>query len=131
VFADASALFAVMNRSDGFHGDAVAIQRRLATERWRLFLTNFTLAEAHGLLTGRVGRQAGLQLLEYALGPGVSLIRVQESDEERALSIIFGYTDKAFSYTDATSFAIMERLGIRYVFSFDDDFERYGFERLT
>ena len=36
------------------------------------------------------------------------------------------YRDKDFTLTDATCFAIMERLGIGAAFTFDDDFRQYG-----
>jgi predicted nucleic acid-binding protein len=56
----------------------------------------------------------------------VLIIRPTEGDEERALDIIFGYTDKDFSFTDALSFAVMERLGIKVAFSLDEHFVQYG-----
>ena len=37
---------------------------------------------------------------------------------------------KDFSYVDATSFAVMERLGITDAFSFDEHFEQYSLNRL-
>jgi predicted nucleic acid-binding protein len=40
---------------------------------------------------------------------------------------IFTYTDKSFSYTDATTFAVMERLGINEALAFDQHFPQYGF----
>jgi predicted nucleic acid-binding protein len=39
--------------------------------------------------------------------------------------------DKDFTLTDATSFAVMERLGITYAFTFDHPFTQYGFIALT
>jgi len=56
----------------------------------------------------------------------VQLIRISEEDEERAVAIIEGYADKAFSYTDAASFAVMRRLGIETAFSFDRHFAQFG-----
>jgi predicted nucleic acid-binding protein len=53
---------------------------------------------------------------------------VSAVDEQIAVEIISHHADKEYSYTDATSFAIMERLGIRRAFSFDRHFEQYGFE---
>ena len=58
-------------------------------------------------------------------------MRVTPQDERRAREILTRYTDKAFSFTDATSFALMERLGISYAFSFDSDFRQYGMMTLT
>ena len=36
------------------------------------------------------------------------------------------YRDKDFSYCDAISFAVMERLGITEVIAFDEHFRQYG-----
>jgi len=55
------------------------------------------------------------------------VIRARASDEERAQQILFQYTDKDFSFADAISFAVMERLDIRRAFTFDRDFAQYGF----
>lgn len=55
-----------------------------------------------------------------------TLVRVTEEDEEAALNLIARYHDKDFSLTDATSFVVMERLGLRHALSFDDDFRQYG-----
>jgi|RhiMethySRZTD1v2_1073278.scaffolds.fasta_scaffold1081974_1 predicted nucleic acid-binding protein len=51
--------------------------------------------------------------------------------ERRARAIITQYQDKSFSYTDAASFAVMERLGISRVFTFDRNFAPYGLTPLT
>jgi AbrB family looped-hinge helix DNA binding protein len=56
--------------------------------------------------------------------------RVNEDDEVRARSVIVQYTDKTFSYTDAASFAVMERRGLRTAFAFDPRFRQYGFALL-
>lgn len=54
--------------------------------------------------------------------------RATPGDEERARTILMTHSDKDYSYTDAVSFAIMERLGISMVFSFDRHFVQYGFQ---
>ena len=59
------------------------------------------------------------------------VIRARAADEERAKQILFQYTDKNFSFADAISFAVMERLTIRLAFTFDRDFAQYGFTVLT
>ncbi|MHB8577630.1 MAG: type II toxin-antitoxin system VapC family toxin, partial [Dehalococcoidia bacterium] len=54
-------------------------------------------------------------------------MRVTEGDEQRARDIIAQYSDKKFSYTDATSFAVMERLQIDMAFPLDRNFAQFGF----
>jgi predicted nucleic acid-binding protein len=56
----------------------------------------------------------------------ITIVRVTEADEERALALIGRYRDKDFTITDATSFVVMERLSIATAFTFDDDFRQYG-----
>jgi uncharacterized protein len=56
----------------------------------------------------------------------MAIVRVEAVVEESALALISRYRDKDFTLTDATSFVLMERLGIRHAFTFDDDFRQYG-----
>ena len=58
----------------------------------------------------------------------LNVVFATEEEDEAARDIIARYADKEFSYTDAVSFAIMERLGIGTAFAFDDDFRQYGLE---
>ena len=54
------------------------------------------------------------------------MVRVRIQDERRADEILARYDDQEFSLTDALSFAVMERLGIREVFSLDHHFAQFG-----
>jgi hypothetical protein len=54
------------------------------------------------------------------------LLRVDEDHEARAWQIILDFTDQTFSYTDATTFAVAESIGIDGALSLDRHFRRYG-----
>lgn len=104
--------------------------RRLLEERWLVSTTNFLVAEAHALHLSRLGRDHAWAFLGGIERSGMTVLRIGEDDERRARAIIELYADKAFSLVDATSFAIMERLGIGYAFTFDRNFAQYGFPAL-
>jgi uncharacterized protein len=53
------------------------------------------------------------------------LLLITEEDEERAWKVFRQYVDKSFSFTDCTSFALMERLDTYTAFAFDDHFLQY------
>ena len=53
---------------------------------------------------------------------------MKDEDEERAWEIFLKYKDKDFSYTDCTSFAVMERLKIDTAFTFDSHFQTMKFQ---
>ena len=127
VFTDTSFLAALIYERDGNHNLAVDIFRSLNTYFVQLIFTNFIRAETHALLLNRASHYVADRFLaSLANVPSNSLIRVTEADEQKALEIISRYNDKDFSITDATSFAVMERLKIDRVLSFDTDFRQYG-----
>lgn len=61
----------------------------------------------------------------------MTIVRVTTADEARGREILRRYSEKDFSLTDATSFSVMERLGIGLAFTFDRDFEQYGFQAIA
>ena len=72
-----------------------------------------SLSELHALLLTRLDRRVAARVLEEVDASNLTtVVRVATRDERRARQIVFGYTDKDFSLTDATSFAVMERLRI-------------------
>jgi len=117
ILADTSA-----NRN---HARAVSLARLMRRRRLTPLLTNFIVGETHGLVLSRLG--AGLAR-RWLFGNVWPIERITADDEVRARDILRRHDDKSFSYVDATSFSLMERLGIRQAFSFDPHFEQYGLE---
>lgn len=124
-FADASAFIALVDPSDVYHGAADEHLERFLRDRGRLVTTNFILDEAITRFRRSVPLRetVGRMILESAY---VDYVRLEARDEQRAWDSCLKLRDKAFSFTDLTSFAVMERLGLRRVFTFDEDFRRYG-----
>jgi len=131
IFADTSALFATADKRDEAHQAALQIQSRLIDESRPIFTTNFVLAELHALVLARIGHRIAFQILRELLASDVAIARVSVDDEFQAMNVLRIYTDKGFSYTDATSFAVMNRLGTRTAFTFDRHFAQYGFTMLV
>lgn len=128
VLVDTSAIYALIDRDDTHHRKAVTILRSLPHRGLAPLLTNFIVAECHALLLSRLGAEMARAWL---LKQSWRVEQVNLQDEEKAKGIIGRYTDKTFSYTDATSFAVMERLGIGEAFAFDPHFQQYGLKLLA
>lgn len=126
LLVDSSAYFALLDRDDVYHSQALDIRDRLIAEGWRLFTTTFVLAETHALLLNRLNHPIATKFLHDMEQTTTTLVWVIPSDVQRAKAIIYQYKDKDFSLTDVTSFAIMERLRIPYAFAFDQHFIQYG-----
>jgi uncharacterized protein len=97
-------------------------------EAWRLVTTNAVVFETHALLLhrSRPGRETALKFLDAVQADTYDVIRVRQNDEERAIALIGAHEDKLYSFCDALSFVVMERLRIREVIAFDQDFRTYG-----
>lgn len=124
VLLDTGAAVALVNKRDQWHAEAKRRLRLLQKRKGRLLLTNFLVGEIYALLLSRLGGDIARQWLVTS---DVAVERVTEEDEIRAKTILLRYTDKDFSYVDAISFAVMERLRLRAAFTFDRHFAQYGF----
>lgn len=127
VLVDTSAVYALVDRDDAFHRRAVAILRSMPGRGLTPLLTNFIAAECHALILSRLGTAIARRWL---LDQRWHVELVQTRDEEMAKNIIHKFIDKSFSYTDATSFAVMARMEISVAFGCDPHFRQYGFELL-
>jgi len=132
VFVDSSAWVALLYRRDQAHERAVRSWNGLRTAGRALVTTNLVLAETHGFLLHRLGSGAALAFLEHqrAFGPGLVWADPDLTDAavERWLR---RFRDQTFSLTDAVSFEVMGREGIRESFTFDRHFEIAGFEMFS
>lgn len=125
---DTSAIYALIDRDDTNHRKATAILRASARQGITPLITNFIVAESRALLLSRLGAGIARDWLTKQIWPIEPVI---SADEKKAKEIIQRYTDKEFSYTAATSFAVMERLGIPAAFAFDAHFKQYGLKLLA
>jgi predicted nucleic acid-binding protein len=131
ILVDSSAYFALLDRHDERHAESRAIHEDLIRQRVRLFTTSFILAEIHALLLSRLTRAIATAFLQEMENSPTTVIWATPADVQRARAIIYRYDDKDFSLTDATSFAVMERLAIARAFTFDRHFTQYGMSVLT
>ena len=124
VFVDSSAFYAAADKRSRGNGRA-----RTALERADGLLTSdHVLAETWSLLNGRLGRHAAQSFWATVQDGAVEMATVGVSDLDRAWRIAHDFPDQDFSLVDMTSFAVMERMGITRVATFDHHFAvyRYG-----
>lgn len=127
VFIDTGAFVALRNRNEEEHESAREMRQSLADQRATLFTSNFVFAETYSVLLTRIGRGEAIRWgSEFRGSRAVELIRIDEELEEQAWTILETHTDKAWSYVDATSFALMAREGTRDAFAFDHHFQQRG-----
>lgn len=127
VFVDTSAYYAAADRRDAQNRAMIATMRTLVRDGLQLVTSNFIIAETHALTQSRLGAATALAVIR-SLQTSQIIIRVDVPDEMRGIEILTRYTDKEFSFVDAMSFAVMERLGIQIALSLDNHFRQYGWQ---
>ena len=125
IFVDSSAWYAAADRSDRYNGRA---KHLLATEE-PLVTSDHVLVETWCLIHHFISTNAAEIFLD-GLRSGVAIVeQTNSADHEAAWAIGERFADQDFSLVDRTSFALMERLGISRVITFDSDFAIYRYGR--
>ncbi len=126
IFVDTGAWYAFIDKKDPDH---IHARKFYSNNTVPFITTNFIFDETVTLLMSRMGwRIAGKFGEKLKSSSFVSLASITYADEERAWQIFMKYKDAGFSYTDCTSFALMERLKIDTAFTFDEHFKTVRFK---
>jgi predicted nucleic acid-binding protein len=129
VLVDASALIALLDKSDSAHADAVTA---LATIREPLVTVWPALTEAMHLLRSVArGQEALFQMMSDR---AVDLALHDVDDLRRMHELMKKYRDLPMDFADAALVTVAERDGLTRIFTFDAHFRVYRFQgrrRLT
>lgn len=123
LFVDTSVWYAAADRGDGSNKRA----REILSTGGRLLTTDHILVETWLLLRHRLHRSAAERFWDGLRSGVAELEPVGAADLASAWAIGEAFPDQDFSVVDRTSFAVMQRLGLRRVATFDDDFAVYRF----
>ncbi len=121
-FVDTGAWVALLVEADAQHRDA---RTWISSNRDRLITSDYIVDEVLTLVSARFRRQTAIRVGHVLFGQGLAgLIQLTDEDKERAWGIFRSHSDKGWSFTDCTSFALMQRIGISNAFSFDRHFSQ-------
>lgn len=123
LFVDTSAWYAAADRAERSNRTA----KKVLASGEALITTDHVLVETWILLRNRLGSDAARRFWEGLRRGAARVECVTLADIEAAWAIGEAFPDQDFSIVDRTSFAVMERLGLRRAASFDDDFAIYRF----
>jgi predicted nucleic acid-binding protein len=131
VFVDTSAFHALSNTGHSLeHSAAVSVAERLEADTVLLVTTDYVLDETYTLLRSALGHHAAIAFGREIDRGGIQIVQVDESIQRAAWEIFERFSDKDFSFTDCTSFAVMNRARIEVAFTFDRHFQQYGLRTL-
>ena len=127
VFADTSALYAVLVRSDEDHARVAEAFPELLQPDVQLVTSSYVRQELVILLQARVGIPS-IVAFQHQIEPWLQMIWIDEVVHARAMSALIASGSRRVSLTDRTSFEVMRSLGIRKAFALDAHFSAEGFD---
>jgi uncharacterized protein len=129
IFVDSSFWIGLTVPRDDWHAPATQLLERHTGEP--LVTSNHVRGETWTFLRRRVGHQVAVAFLDrIARTARLEVELADERIEREALEWLRRHDERAYSFVDATSFALMRHLGIRDAFAFDGDFAAAGFVEL-
>jgi predicted nucleic acid-binding protein len=121
-FVDTGAWAALFVPVDPMHDTA---RTWLEGNNDRLVTSDYVVDEVVTLLKTRFSTQSAIAAGQALLGERLAtFIYLLPDDIQRAWKIFRTHTDKGWSFTDCTSFALMQRLHISTAFAFDKHFSQ-------
>ena len=125
-FADTSALYAVLDRTDHNHEGARTEWRNVLNEGARLVTHNYVVVESSALVQSRLGITALRAFHEQVL-PLIATEWIDAARHHTALDMALLAGRKKLSLVDCASFLLMREMGISEAFCFDRHFCEQGF----
>jgi uncharacterized protein len=127
IFLDTSFLYPLLSEEDVDHLRVREVFESYRGRRLKdLFITsNLVVGETITLIRTTPPRShaAAVKAGEYLFAEKIARVHHVTAEEEReAFAHLRRHSDKEYSFTDCTSFVLMEQLGIREALALDSDF---------
>ena len=124
VLVDTSAWFALYVPDDQDHSSAF---QWYEANNQPLLTTDYIIDELLTLLRFRGELRRSLDVAQdLTTTLEIPIERITPADFDAAIGVFQRFGDRRWSFTDCTSRVVMERLGIRQAFSFDEHFRQFG-----
>ena len=130
IFADTSALYALLDRGDRVHQAATSAFDRIDRDSAQLVSSSYVVLETVSLAQARLGI-AAVRTWREAFEPLLDVVWIDAELHARALVALTSAGRRRISLTDWTSFELMRARHMTTAFAFDPHFRAQGFRLLA
>lgn len=131
VFVDTSGLYALVEKNDAHHTRARRAVEKLLRAGRKLVLTDYIVDETTTLAKARSGNRVAMRVLDLLeQSAGIRIEWIGSSRFEETKTFFRKHVDHGYSFTDCTSFVIMNELELTEALTTDKHFREAGFGAL-
>jgi predicted nucleic acid-binding protein len=127
-FIDTGAFLAIADKSDTFHELSATAYQKVVEQKAILYTSNYIIDETITLIRARVNHNAAVAFIKGLEISNIKVLHISEKDEQIAKEIFIKYKDKDFSYTDCTSFTLIDKYSLDAALSLDEHFSHYSYK---
>lgn len=127
VFVDTGAFCALTIPKDQHNLTAKSVYKQIQKDKAVIYTSDYVLDETYTLLKTRSSHATAIKFMEQMDKSQINILRITEDIEESAKALFKKFDDRRLSYTDCTSFALINHLGIEAVFAFDEHFKYHPY----
>ncbi len=130
LFIDTGAFFASKVKNDVNHLSALKIEIQIREGKFgKIITTNYVLDELFTLFKARTSAEDAIKIGNAIRNsPNIRIIWILNALEAKSWEYFTNYSDKTYSFTDCTSFIVMQSLQIDTAFTYDSHFKQAGFK---
>jgi predicted nucleic acid-binding protein len=134
LFVDTSGWASYFDQDDPNHTAKAKLIAECIRQHRMLITTNYILIEVVALFSSRRLRVPHADLIAAVTliktEPDIRIEHIDAVTDEEAWRLVVSRPDKRWSLVDASSFVIMQRLGVTEALTADHHFEQAGFTRI-
>lgn len=127
VFVDTSAFCALTIPKDQYNLTAKVIYKRIQERNAIIYSSDYVMDEVYTLLKTRSSHATSVKFMDQVDKSGVIILHITEDTEADAKTIFRQFKDKKLSFTDCTSFALINQFDLDVVFAFDEHFRYHPY----
>lgn len=130
VLVDTDAIIALTIQTDASHERAQEIKKILDGEKRAIGVTNLVIQEVVTVLSHRISHREAVSFYQRIKNNPPKIVFIDPDLEELAYHLFLRQTKKGTSFVDCANMAVMQKLSLREIFSFDQIYKRSGFKRI-
>lgn len=131
IFTDTSFLVSFYNRSDKNHKNSRNIAKALEGESILWVISDYIFDEFLTVLMVRMNKRFAAKVGAMILDdPNISLVKIDEEVFRQSWHVFCKNEERAWSFTDSTSYILIKKLAITEAVSFDKHFGEFGIKIL-